>query len=95
MQILSGVTEFIDGLSNHDAAKILVSLKFVDMGRTEGLQIKKLRGKIYELVVNQYRIIFFRISVTRYVVDAFRKKTQKTPKRIIERAEKLYRDINN
>jgi phage-related protein len=40
------------------------------------------------------RIVFFRIGNLGYVVDAFRKKSKKTPKQIIERAERIYQDIN-
>lgn len=94
MHILSAVSDFINNLSHRDAAKILANLKFLETNKTEGLVIKQLKGKIYELVVNQYRVVFFKISEIGYVVDVFRKKSRKAPKRIIERAEKIYRDVS-
>lgn len=95
IQILDDVSDFLAKLSREDDAKIAAHLKSLAINQTEGLTIKPLKGKIKELVVKQYRIVFFRINNTGYVVDAFRKQSKKTPKRIIERAEKIYRDINN
>lgn len=94
IQILDDVRDFLNTISREDDAKIAAHLKSLEIGQTEGLIIKSLKGKIKELIVKQYRIVFFRIGTSGYVVDAFRKKSQKTPKRIIERAEKIYRDIN-
>ena len=95
LQILGTFTKFLDGLSAGDSGKIYAHLKSLERDQTEGLTIKPLKGKIQEIVVKQYRIVFFRIGATGYVVDAFRKQSKKTPKRIIERAEKIYRDIKN
>jgi len=94
LHILNDVTNFLDGLSEDDAAKIFAHLKSLESNQIEGLIIKPLKGKIKELIVRQYRIIFFRIGEKGYAVDAFKKQSQKTPRRIIERAEKIYRDIN-
>lgn len=94
LQILDEVTNFLESLSENDAAKILAHLKSLEANQTEGLIIKSLKGKIKELIVRQYRIIFFRIGEKGYAVDAFKKQSKKTPKRIIERAEKIYRDVN-
>lgn len=94
LQILDSVTGFLSDLSEGDAAKILAHLKSLEVNQIEGLTIKPLKGKIKELIVRQYRIIFFRIGKKGYAVDAFKKQSKKTPRRIIERAEKIYRDIN-
>lgn len=90
---LSEVNDFINKLSNDDAAKILAQLKSLENGWTEALIIKSLKGKIRELIVGQYRIVFFGHGNTIYVIDAFRKKSQKTPKRIIEKASNKYNII--
>lgn len=95
IQILDDVADFLGKLSEEDDAKIAAHLKSLATNQTEGLTIKPLKGKIKELIVRQYRIVFFRIDNTGYVVDAFKKQSKKTPRRIIERAEKIYRGINN
>lgn len=92
--ILDDVLDFLKSLSREEDAKIMAHLKSLELNQTEGLTIKPLKGKIKELVVKQNRIIFFRIGDTGYVVDVFKKQSKKTPKRIIERAEKIYRNID-
>ncbi|MDO8469798.1 MAG: type II toxin-antitoxin system RelE/ParE family toxin [bacterium] len=93
IRILDDTSDFLERIPEDDTAKIIAHLKSLQENRTEGLLIKPLKGKIREMVVKQYRIVFFFVGSTGYVVDAFRKKSQKTPKRIIERAEKIYKDI--
>lgn len=92
--LLSKVEDFIDILSDEDSAKILSHLRFLETGKTEALEIKPLKDKIRELIINQYRIIFFAIGDNIYAVDSFKKQSQKTPKRIIERAEKIYKTLS-
>ena len=94
IHVLNDVKEFFEGLSQDAAAKIYAHLQLFQENHTEGLVIKSLKGKIKELIVKQYRIVFFTISNTGYIVDAFRKQSRKTPKRIIERAEEIYRVIS-
>lgn len=93
MQILHDVLTFLDSIAEEDSAKIYAHLKLLEENYTEGLNVKQLKGKIREIIVKQYRIIFFRKTNIIYIVDAFKKQTQKTPKRIIERAEKMYKII--
>jgi phage-related protein len=95
IQIFKDVLDFLNKISKDDKAKISAHLKSLQENHTEGLIIKPLKGRIKEIVVRQYRIVLFEIGATGYVVDAFRKQSDKTPKRIIERAEKIYRDIKN
>ena len=93
VRILEDVREFIERLKQDDSAKILAHLKSIEENLTEGLIIKTLKGRIKEIIVRQYRVIFFNIGATAYVVDAFKKQSQKTPKRIIENAEKIYKGL--
>ena len=95
IKIFDDVSDFLNKISESDAAKILANLKLLQENHTEGLVIKSLKGRIREIVVKQYRVIFFQINSTGYVVDTFRKRSKKTPKRILERAEKIYKDIIN
>jgi phage-related protein len=91
--ILDDVRVFINKLSPLDSAKILAELKFLEMNRTEVLIIKPLKGKIMELSVRQYRIIFCKTGSMIYVINGFKKQSKKTPLRVIEQAEKVYREI--
>lgn len=93
IKILDNVSKFIERLPEDDSAKILAHLKSLEENHTEGLLIKTLKGRIKEIVVRQYRITFFNIGTTIYVVDAFKKQSQKTPKRIIEKAERIYKGL--
>lgn len=88
--ILSDVTEFLNGLSDKLAAKIYANLKNLEENRTAGMLVKPLKGPIMELSVKQYRIVFFRKASRIYFVRAFKKQSQKTPKRIIDYAESIY-----
>ncbi len=94
IQVLDDTSDFLSTLSKEDRAKIDGQLASLASRQTEGLVIKSLKGKIQELIVRQYRIVFFRIADIGYVVDIFRKKSKKTPKRNLERAEKIYRSLN-
>lgn len=93
IRILDNVKKFMDKLKEDDSAKILAHLKSLEENHTEGLTIKTLKGKIKEIIVRQYRIIFFTIGTTIYIVDAFKKQSQKTPKRIIKKAEEIYKGL--
>lgn len=93
MRILNDVSDFLDGTSGEDAAKIAAHLKSLEEDRTEGLRIKTLKGRVKELIVKQYRVICFKVGATWFVVDVFKKQSKKTPRRVIERAEKIYQSI--
>lgn len=92
--ILKKVATFISKLPDGDSSKLLAHLAFLESDKTEVLSIKTLRKKIKEIIVAQYRIVYFIIDDMVYVVDAFRKKTQKTPHPVIEQAEKLYKELS-
>ena len=93
LRVLSTVQNFIDCLGPEDSAEVRAQLETLEKGSTEKLMIKTLRGKTKELIIKQYRIVFFRRETMMYVVDAFKKQSKKTPLRIIERAEKIYKQI--
>lgn len=79
--ILDEIGEYLSGLSAEVRGKISGDLESLEKGETETLLIK------------QFRIIFFRLEGSIYVIDVFKKQSKKTPLRIIERAEKIYRKI--
>jgi phage-related protein len=92
VKVLSDVRAFINGLS--DSPRIWADIHALETPWTPALVIKKLRGKVKELVVGQCRIVFFAVGSTIYVIDAFKKQSQKTPRSVIERATDLYNQLN-
>jgi phage-related protein len=91
--LLDDVYAFLDNIPNEKSGKILKQLKFLEVNDVEGLKIKTLKDKIKELIVDQYRVVFFVKEETVYVIDAFKKQSQKTPHRILERALGIYRKL--
>jgi phage-related protein len=92
---LDEVLECIDALNPKLAAKISGAIEQLGTGKTKSLLIKQLRGKIMELSVKQYRVIFCRAETIIYIVDIFKKQSRKTPGNIIKKAEETYRKIQN
>lgn len=90
---LDKVAEFIQGLSFVDQAKIAAHTAMMREGDFASVHIKQLGGPIHELIVRQYRLIFFRKDGTIYVVGAFRKKSTKTPLREIRHAMDIFKNI--
>lgn len=91
------VKEFVEALGDEDAAAVAVALKEVE---AQGLQAARhLRGPIFEVrAVGDrviYRILFApqgRRGQVLLALTAFKKKTQKTPPRLIHLAEQRLRD---
>lgn len=67
----------------------------MEQGAFHSVYIKTLRGPIKELIVKQYRMLFFTLGYTIYFVRVFRKKSKKTPRKEIEYAERIYKLITN
>ncbi len=91
---LDGASDFISSLTREEDVKITTQVKAIAENKTGDLVIKTLKGKVKELIISEYRIVFFIKNGAVFLVDGFRKKSQKTPKRIIERAERIYLTIN-
>ncbi|CAN5754762.1 hypothetical protein BH18ACT17_BH18ACT17_13990 [soil metagenome] len=89
--------EFIDELSNIDAAAVVASMKEV---AHDGLGVARhLRGDIYEVRAAgdraSYRVLFAiegRRGTVLLALEAFRKTTQRTPPRLITLAERRLAD---
>lgn len=89
--------EFIDGLSDDDAAAVLAGMAEV---REKGLiAARHLEGEIWEVRVDGdrviYRVLFAEEGARGQVLpalEAFNKKTQKTPPATIELAKRRLRD---
>ncbi len=93
IHILNEVRNALLILAEPDQARISARLHLLEIGEGRAIFTKKLRGPIQEMIVRQYRLIFFHKSRRPYVVDIFKKQSRKTPRRIIERAEKIYNTI--
>lgn len=90
---LDSVTDFLKELSTALEAKILASASKMREGDFHSPRIKTIRGPIKELIVKQYRVLFFVHENSIYFVRAFRKKTAKTPRGKIEYAERVYKMV--
>ena len=89
------VLKEIDSFGENDSIKIL---KIVELLKIYGhsvleTHIKHINGKIWEIKIDRYRVLYFLYENQHYIlIRAFMKKTQKTPKNEIEIAEKRYAD---
>ena len=89
------VVNEIDNFGENDSVKVY---KAVELLKAYGLavlenHIKHIDGKIWEIKIDRYRVLYFLHREQYYVlVRAFMKKTQKTPKSEIQIAETRYAD---
>lgn len=92
-QIVGIASDFIETIPLESRYLIEASISALASGETKRLKLKTLKGKIKEIITGQYRIVFFSFRTTLFIVDVFKKQSQKTPVRIIKRAEKIYQKI--
>lgn len=91
--LLKNIETFISDLSFDDQDKISGTIEALRNKKFDSVYVKQLRGDIKELKVKKYRLIFFVHKETIYFVRIFIKKTNKTPKKEIDIAEKNYKLI--
>lgn len=82
------VVMFINSLSETEQLKIGKAMEAIRIGEFESLHIKTLRGPIKELIVHKSRILFCVENSTVYYLNAFTKKSAKTPRKEKKIAEK-------
>jgi len=85
--------KYISLLTSKHQAKLKRHIDFLAEQRYEFIETKILRGKIREIIVGGYRVIYFIVSNKVFIVDIFKKSTQKTPKKRIEYAEVEYKKV--
>lgn len=85
------VTNFLRELPSKDCSNIEGDADVMRSGDLHSPRIKTLKGPIKELIVKEYRILFFIHEHIIYFVRAFRKKSKKTPLKEIEYAERTYK----
>lgn len=96
----SPVEEFLNSLDQKTQARFDWSIKYLKDQNIDAKEphVKQIEGKLWELrrssSGNIYRIMYFFFTGKRIVfVHGFQKKTQKTPKREIEIAQKRMDDF--
>ncbi len=93
----SPVGDFIERLSSTEAARVLAAMEDVaELGKSAA---KHLRGEVYEVRADgkegTYRVLFASVGKRKQVLlslVAFKKKTQKTPPKLIRLSEKRLKD---
>lgn len=90
---LDEVAKFIRTLSSREQAKIAAHITMLRTGDFGSIRVKQLDGPIHELIVKQYRFLFFRKNTQLYVVGGFQKKSAKTPLREIRHAQDIFRNL--
>lgn len=93
LHLFQEVFDFLASIPKGDSSKIYKDLGLLEAGQSEKVYVKRLRGKVKELIVKQYRLVFFYSGQTIYVLYAFKKQSQKTPERVIKKAQKIYQKI--
>jgi phage-related protein len=91
--IFSFVSEYLAGLAASEQAKIDMGILAIAQDILQVVRTKQLRGPIREFIIGNHRLVYFQKDDCLYVVSAFYKKTTKTPKKEIEYAEKIYKNI--
>lgn len=96
----SPVFEYLEKLNQKEKAKILKYIDFLreNKGYLDEPYSKHIKGKIRELRIdfgrNRHRIFYFTfIGKTIILLNAFLKKTDKTPMQEIKRAESYLKDV--
>ncbi len=92
---LEEVNKFINSLVEEERRKFALATTLLCEGNFEALYIKQITKNIKELRIKKYRLLFFFYQNSVYFVHVFVKKTNKTPKKEIDRAEKYYKLITN
>ena len=95
VKIFEPAREYIESLKVAEQGTIKDDMEAMRSGDLQSVRTKNLRGKIYELIVGNHRITYFLIGNSLYFIRGFRKKSAKTPRKEIEYAEKIYRELEN
>jgi phage-related protein len=87
------VKELLANMSEIERAKVAAAISAMEEGNFQVVETKILKTPIRELKVKKYRLVFFINKQTLYFIHAFIKQTKKTPKKEIEYAYKIYKEI--
>lgn len=90
---IGSAKRIFDSLPDVDNLKVNAAIIRIRERNFKAVEIKTLKSPIRELKIGKYRFIFFIQREEVYFVHAFIKKTAKTPKKEIEYARKIYKNI--
>ena len=90
---LSPAKEYIESIDDADKGAIAADIDIMRGGDLQTPHTKQLKGPIRELISGHHRITYFVNGRSLYFVRGFRKKTSKTPKREIDYAEHVYKQM--
>ena len=84
------IMDFIDGLAEPDAAAIFAAIEAfaMEFRHVVAVVTKPLLGKLWEMRVGRFRVLYGVAPDTLLIVHIFAKKTRKTPARELDLAEK-------
>ncbi|HEX2571919.1 MAG TPA: type II toxin-antitoxin system RelE/ParE family toxin [Polyangia bacterium] len=90
------VRKYLDKLEAKDAALVLAVLQDIALNGLEGslVEVRCIQGKLYELKITRHRIFYVMIQGPEMILlHAYKKESQKAPRREIEIAEKRMREV--
>jgi phage-related protein len=87
--VLEGTKKFLRTIDIQDRGKIYKQIELMETGNFSGLFIKTINSPLKELKMGKYRILFFIHRDTILITSAFIKKSQKTPRKEILKAQKI------
>ena len=84
------VREFFDDLSEADATEVLAAISNFaqEFPTVTTVTIKHLQGKLWEMKIARFRVLYGVGTDSLLIVHAFTKKSQKTPKNDLDLAAK-------
>ncbi len=91
VSVLDVAKKYLASLPEEERALITAGISKIQVGDFSAAHTKQLRGAVREFIVGYHRILYFVIDNRLCVVSGFRKKTNKTPKKEIGYAEKIYK----
>jgi len=89
------VGEFIHGLPKNLRQKFAVATLALSEGCFDSIYIKQIKKEIKEVRIQKYRLLFFTYRDSIYFIRIFIKKTNRTPRKEVELAEKYYKLISS
>lgn len=91
--ILNEVHNYVQKLKLSESAKLLAQIEALQSGDYDSINTKQLREKVRELILGNHRFIYFEYENILYFTNAFRKKSNKTPKKEIDYAENILKKL--
>lgn len=95
VRILEPAREYIHKLSASEKGTLAADIEAIRSNEAEAVHTKPLRTPVWELIFGYHRITYFKLGSFLYTVRGFRKKSGKTPKKEIDYATSIYKQLKN